>query len=597
MDMQMISINSDTLIPIEEHFRVSAGPGAGKTYWVVKHIKNILHTSKRLKKTRKIACITYTNIAVETILKNLGTNTSQVEVSTIHSFLYKHIVKPYVSFLAADYGLDVVELDGHSDPVLHFKKVVEWIENHPYANELKHPYTINQLIKLDTNKSALIGWLSSLSYKMDHYNNLKIIGDREKAFYLVENKGKIERRYLNKKCLDILEADLLGYKKLYWQEGLIDHDDVLFFSYQLIKKYPFILTILRAKFPYFFVDEFQDTNPIQVAILKLIGEKETIIGIIGDEAQSIYSFQGADPKQFRSFELPHIVDYVIPDNRRSTNRIIDVLNKVRTNIKQNKIRNIDGEKPIIIIGDKVAALRKAIEISNNEPVYSLSRDNITSNVMKKEIGEMYFNDKLIDELSDIDKSSSSNHYRSKVVISCLKATELAHEGKFKEAIKELEQLFREKNDKSKGKKEALKYLCLLLKNYDEFKDKSFFDFYSFVKSKIKPEISNLKSGAAKTFYEKHSYLQLALCVNFNEDISKDKTIHKAKGDEFNNVLVVLNNEKDLDFLLRPDLNGNEEHRIYYVAISRARERLFINIPSLSNNDLSILEGLFNIISV
>ena len=48
---------------------------------------------------------------------------------------------------------------------------------------------------------------------------------------------------------------------------------------------------------------------------------------------------------------------------------------------------------------------------------------------------------------------------------------------------------------------------------------------------IKPEISNLKNDAAKTVCEKYSYLQLTLCVNFNEDISKDKTIYKAKGDE------------------------------------------------------------------
>ena len=70
MDMPVTQITSDYLIPIEQlekHFRVSAGPGAGKTYWLVNHIKHILHTSERLGKTRKIGCITYTNVAVETI--------------------------------------------------------------------------------------------------------------------------------------------------------------------------------------------------------------------------------------------------------------------------------------------------------------------------------------------------------------------------------------------------------------------------------------------------------------------------------------------------------------------------------------------------
>lgn len=225
----MIAINSDVLIPIEKHFRVSAGPGAGKTYWLVEHIKNVLHTSNRLGNTRKIACITYTNIAVETISSRLGTTAEQVEVSTIHSFLYKHIVKPYASFLIADYGLNVSELNGHDESFVHMKKVVDWIENHPNVNKLKHPYTVKQLTKLEPNKLALSSWLSTLNYKFNESNNLKIIGDRSKAYYLNKENGKTKRMYLNKKCLDLLELDLILYKKLYWQDGVIDHDDVLFF--------------------------------------------------------------------------------------------------------------------------------------------------------------------------------------------------------------------------------------------------------------------------------------------------------------------------------------------------------------------------------
>ena len=108
MDMPINRITSDSLlIDIEHHFRVSAGPGAGKTHWMVEHIRNVLHRSNRLGKTRKITCITYTNIAVETILNRLGTSADRVEVSTIHSYLYKHIVKPYASFIAPEFGLRV----------------------------------------------------------------------------------------------------------------------------------------------------------------------------------------------------------------------------------------------------------------------------------------------------------------------------------------------------------------------------------------------------------------------------------------------------------------------------------------------------------
>lgn len=61
-----------------------------------------------------------------------------------------------------------------------------------------------------------------------------------------------------------------------------------------------------------------------------------------------------------------------------------------------------------------------------------------------------------------------------------------------------------------------------------------------------------------------------------------KTIHKAKGDEFDNVMVCLDAEKALDFFLQPNLLNNESHRVYYVASSRAKERLFFSIPLLSN---------------
>ena len=110
-----MKIKSDDLIPIENNFKVCAGPGAGKTYWLINHIKNILCNSKRLQKNRKIACITYTNVAVKTINERLGSYSKQVEVSTIHSFLYFNLLKPYVYSIANEYGLNFREIDGHQD--------------------------------------------------------------------------------------------------------------------------------------------------------------------------------------------------------------------------------------------------------------------------------------------------------------------------------------------------------------------------------------------------------------------------------------------------------------------------------------------------
>ena len=76
-----------------------------------------------------------------------------------------------------------------------------------------------------------------------------------------------------------------------------------------------------------------------------------------------------------------------------------------------------------------------------------------------------------------------------------------------------------------------------------------------------------------------------------EDSSAQRTVHKAKGDEFDNVLVVFTEEKALNTLLKPNLRENESDRVYYVAMSRARERLFLAVPSISQRMENTLRRL------
>ena len=589
--MSIITINSDSVLTdIDSHFKVSAGPGAGKTYWLVNHIKNVLHNSDKLFRTRKIACITYTNIGVETILKRLGTSSEQVEVSTIHSFLYKNVVKPYASFVAEEFGLNVAEMDGHDDVSTYFGNIIEWIENHPNIGELKHPYTVNQLTKLPNNKNALTNWLESIKYKIDDVSNEIIFDtDRSKAFYMDGNT----RRYLNKKCLDALGKSLIGYKELYWRNGKLSHDDVLFFSLHIINRFPFVINVLNAKFPYIFIDEFQDSNPIQVEIFKKLGLGESKIGVIGDIAQSIYEFQGADYKQFQTFSFQDMRKYILNENRRSSNEIIDALNSVRQDISQVKVRNISTEKPVIFIGDMTLALRAAKIKCNGESIYTLSRNNITSNAMKAEINGIGLNSRLLENLKETD----SNTKRSNLIYACIKAIAYGKEGKFNDAIKELEKLFNYKSDKTRGKRKALKYITLFLDKFAEYENATLLDFAVFIRTNLVSDLPNFKAGAIKTFYDSHTFKQLLLCVSIPEDMSSHKTIHKAKGDEFDNVLLVLREEKDINFLIEQNLLSNEEHRINYVAISRAKNRLFISVPTLSATNQASLNEKYDIETV
>jgi DNA helicase II / ATP-dependent DNA helicase PcrA len=319
---------------------------------------------------------------------------------------------------------------------------------------------------------------------------------------------------------------------------------------------------------------------------------------IGDTAQSIYGFQGSEPEKFNSFDLPEMINYQIEENRRSTNEIVQVLNEIRSDIRQVSYKDEIGPKPMIIVGEMADSLIKSKEECKGEKVHSLSRTNITSNVMKREINGASFNDKLFDELLEKDKPSKSNKYRSRVVIAYIKATELAREGNFKGSIKELEKVIKVKSDKVKVKREALKSMQTLVKKYDDFKNGSLYEFYLFVKDEIKSDISGLRNGVAKSFYEGNTYLQFSLCVKIVEDTSLHKTIHKAKGDEFDNVLLLLKKESDLVFLLNPNLAASnkeaEEQRINYVAVSRAMKRLFISVPSLKVSNQRILSGTFQI---
>ena len=158
-------------------------------------------------------------------------------------------------------------------------------------------------------------------------------------------------------------------------------------------------------------------------------------------------------------------------------------------------------------------------------------------------------------------------------------------------------MFNYRTDKIKGKRKALKYITILLNKYSEFENGTLIEFSDFVRTNLKPELTKFSKGAIKDFYEKNSLKQLLLCVSIPEDMSFHKTIHKAKGDEFDNVLLVLKEEKDINFLLEQNLLLNEEHRINYVAISRARNRLFISVPTLSTVTQTSLQTFYDIENV
>ena len=574
-------IASRDRISINEDFKIAAGPGAGKTEFLVNHIKNVLENSDKLARTRKIACITYTNTAVETILERIGKSASdKIEESTIHSFLYRNIVKPFCPFIPTNYKLCSKKVKGHEDFYINRNYLIEWLECEDF-NGLKHPNSRNQILKLPALYQALQNWL--FSAKCIYENEIPIFKcDNQKAFGY-DKSGK--RMGLNKSCLDILSYKIISLKKIYWRKGKLDHNDILYFSFVLIKQYPFILEILRAKFPYMFIDEYQDTNPIQSFILNEMRKKETVVGVIGDKAQSIYSFQGAEPLLFESFKVNNNHNHTICNNYRSANQIVKLLNNIRNDIIQEPQGDMEDHEIIVLIGNRVMAYKRACDLCNHEPVVSLSRDNITSNAMKKDIDDKNLDKKLLERYNHAD----GNRNRRTYVISFISAIEAAQNGAFKESIKSLERIF--KNDES-PKKAALFSLMEVSRCYNDYCSRPLMKFYDVLCQRVKPNLAGFGKGAAKDFYENTSYKEIAICMDIMEDVSNHITIHKAKGAEYDNVLIV-ENKHLINFLLVPDLDNKEEHRVLYVAMSRAKKRLFLQLENLSQDEEEGIKTKFN----
>lgn len=568
----MKEITANTDLDIEKEFRIEAGPGAGKTRFLIHHINNVIKESHRLYSTRKVACITFTNTAVDTIRQRLGNGAiEKTEVSTIHSFLYNNIVKPYGRCLLEEYGLRIEKVDGHEEAVVNRKFLNQWLEMDALAG-LRHPNSQKQLKTMPGLTAALKNWL--LSEKcIIRKGNIEWDFNNDKAVEYTSN-GRIA---LNRNSFRVLKNGFMEYKKLYWEKGIVDHEDVLFFSGIIIQKYPFILTVLRAKYPYIFVDEFQDTNPIQTYILSEIKEQESVVGVIGDAAQAIYGFQGADIQLFRKYRVKKANEYFLNENHRSDKCIVDFLNILRENFEQISCEKYKDSLISFYVGNRTKAFQKARNICGLEELVSLSRDNVTSNAMKNLLENETYDKRIIKKYEETESNAERRNY----VTAYINAIELARNSKFKEAIKKIEWLYRKQTE---PKKEALNMLSFMLKSYPDYKNMSLMNFYSLLKEQEKNvQLSNFRPGAIKSFYENTSYINLALCVNITEDISNHITIHKAKGAEYENVFVV-GNKSFLDFLMNPDIEENEEHRVFYVALSRAKKRLFMCLEDLSSSE-------------
>jgi len=126
---------------------------------------------------------------------------------------------------------------------------------------------------------------------------------------------------------DTLAQIMRGYEERKTERNYLDYDDVLALVANGLQQHPDLCTWISAKFDHILVDEMQDTNPLQWALLEPLAARSRLY-CVGDDAQSIYGFRGADFANVHSFKtrLPDTTVYKLEDNYRSTQEILDLSN-------------------------------------------------------------------------------------------------------------------------------------------------------------------------------------------------------------------------------------------------------------------------------
>lgn len=606
-------INSSELLTpgqLDSHIKIYAGPGAGKTHFLVENVKNIVATYPLVaqSKARKVLCITYTNTAVDEIKRRLARFSTSVEVHTIHGFIIEHIIKP-------------------------FQEDLRQIMQEDFSIEIKGKGQI-------TSQVEGLGILHGID-KSDIFEFIKsATGDTEELSYSKKILGEVEvdiAEYLANKTAklraskQIKDGHIITIKQYAWSKARkLTHNEILYFGYRILQRNHLALYTTRVKFPFIFVDEFQDTNPLQTLLIKLIGSKSTVIGTIGDVAQSIYSFQGAKPSQFLALNIDgnrDLNEYVISGNRRSTANVVNLCNFLRKSdptVIQNsqKCYSSDEEKELAektkihIISGEDASAKRLINSVIADGAVVLTRTwaaafsyiqgiNEEQEKCLKAIYNAYYTSP-IDIRSDIVEHNYVtwvrafkfiftlwNGYKTGALVEIIDALTLLTDFDTKELtpkiLAQLKRLTSEVFDTLSSESltvDIINRFSLLLHqdNYNELASVVWSDKFSVAifddvdRDELKANVSLL---SWYTSYKLFSEV-------FSED-SRYMTVHQAKGREWEKVIVSLepNSRKDRDnttlsnMFSNPQLlneeNSEEFTRMYYVACSRAKIDLYIHL--------------------
>ena len=349
---------------------IIAGAGSGKTRVLTYKIAYLFKKEKY--KTDSILALTFTNKAAnemkDRIRELIGKKADNLWMGTFHSIFAK-ILRIEAKYTGYKSNFSI------------------------YDTEDSLSLVNNIINNLDINIEGITA--NSIRHRISFVKNHMIMPK--------EFRKKHVNSFIDGKIADVYDE----YQKRLFENNAMDFDDLLLKPIELFKSKPNILQKYKKRFHYILVDEFQDTNKAQYEILKLLVSRNCRITVVGDDAQSIYSWRGANLDNMYNFEkdFPKHKVFRLEQNYRSTKTILKAADSV---IKINKdqmvktlwTENNDGEKLIVIkcADEKDEAHQIAKYIKNEISKKKLSHMDFTvlyrTNAQSRVLEDIFRREKL-----------------------------------------------------------------------------------------------------------------------------------------------------------------------------------------------------------
>ncbi len=289
---------------------VLAGPGSGKTTVITKRVEYLIQKYKV--KAEEILVITFSKLASKEMrerFQKLNPHESYpVTFGTFHGIYY--------GILKWAYKLNTQNIFSEDEKSKLLYQVVEQLE-----------------LDMDDEKE----FIQDLASEISSVKNGQIS--------LSEYHSVSCEDYMFRKVYERYESERRRRRK-------IDFDDMLVLTYQLFVNRPDILKMWQKKYKYILIDEFQDINQVQYDVIRMLSAPEDNLFIVGDDDQSIYRFRGARPEVMLNFpkDYPDTKEIVLDVNYRSTKAIVNCAARV---IRQNKNRY---QKQIVTLNEQGASV-------------------------------------------------------------------------------------------------------------------------------------------------------------------------------------------------------------------------------------------------